>query len=102
MKIFLISDSHDTLVGMRLAGIKGVLVSSKEEGEVEFKRAIKDKEIGIIVLTERLASKIRHLVNEVKINQEMPLIIEIPNRQGSIRDDDYLVKYIKESVGIKI
>ncbi|MCX7903364.1 MAG: V-type ATP synthase subunit F [Caloramator sp.] len=102
MKIFLISDSHDTLVGMRLAGIKGVLVSSKEEAEAELKKIIKDKEIGIIVLTERLASKLRHTINEIKVNQELPLIIEIPNRQGSTRNDDYLVKYIKESVGIKI
>ena len=31
MRSFLISDSRDTLTGMRLADIKGVFVSSKEQ-----------------------------------------------------------------------
>lgn len=31
MKIFLLSDNRDTLVGMRLAGIKGKIVLDKKE-----------------------------------------------------------------------
>ena len=31
MKSFLITDNKDTLVGMQLAGIKGIVVSEKDE-----------------------------------------------------------------------
>ena len=31
MKMFLISDNADTLIGMRLAGVKGVVVREKKK-----------------------------------------------------------------------
>ncbi|KRQ85900.1 V-type ATP synthase subunit F [Caloramator mitchellensis] len=102
MRIYLISDSHDTFVGMRLSGIKGVLVNSASEAEEEINSILRDKEVGIIVLTERLSSQLKNLVDDIKLNRDLPLIVEIPNRHGSIKDKDYITGYIKESIGIRI
>lgn len=102
MRAFLISDNIETRVGMRLAGIDGVIVHEREEVLREIRSALKDKEIGIIILTEQVAEGARDDVNRLKIEMSTPLIIEIPDRHGSIRDKDRITRYIKESIGIKM
>ena len=59
MKAFLISDNVDTEVGMRLAGVKGVVVHSREEVLKELGDISGDADIGIILITEKLASLVR-------------------------------------------
>lgn len=53
MKMYLISDNIDTLTGMRLAGVEGVIVHEHDELKEALERTIADKEIGIILLTEK-------------------------------------------------
>jgi V/A-type H+-transporting ATPase subunit F len=102
MKSFLITNSRDTWVGLRLAGINGVIVRDGDHAIREFNKAIKNKEIGLLILTERVADMMPELVREVKLKNKTPLIKEIPDRHGSIRESDAIANYIKESVGIHI
>ncbi len=51
--MYLISDNIDTLTGMRLAGVEGVIVHEHDELKEALERTIADKEIGIILLTEK-------------------------------------------------
>ena len=53
MKIYLISDNIDTWTGMRLAGVEGVVVHEKQELQRELDKVLADKEIGIVLLTEK-------------------------------------------------
>ena len=53
MKMYLISDNVDTYTGMRLAGVEGVVVHERSELKEALERTIADKEIGIILLTEK-------------------------------------------------
>lgn len=53
MKMYLISDNVDTLTGMRLAGVDGVVVHEREELRKELETAMDDKNVGIILLTEK-------------------------------------------------
>ena len=53
MKMFLISDNVDTYTGMRLAGVEGVVVHEREELKRELDRVRADREIGIVLLTEK-------------------------------------------------
>lgn len=101
MKSFLISDNQDTLIGMRLAGIKGVLVHEKKEMIGELNKALDNQEIKIIILTEKVLSFIEPEILELKMNRDDPLIVEIPDRYGPKRGD-YITKYIRESLGLKI
>ena len=51
MRMYLISDNTDTLTGMRLAGVDGVIANEKETLEKALNEVLKDKNIGIILLT---------------------------------------------------
>ena len=102
MKSFFISDNHDTWVGMRLAGIDGVLLHEKEEVLKTLKMATMDAEIGIIILTEKIVDLAPDAIMEYKMKNKKPLIIEIPDRHGTIRGSDVITSYIRDSVGIRI
>ncbi len=102
MKSFLISNSRDTWVGLRLAGIDGVLVRNRNDALKSLKSAMKDKDVGIVILTEKVADMIKDEVMELKLKSNIPLIIEIPDRKGSIRESSAIADNIRISVGIRI
>jgi V/A-type H+-transporting ATPase subunit F len=102
MKSFLISDKRDELVGMRLAGIDGVLALTREEVLNAIKTAMKNEDIGILILTEYLVDLVSDEVIKLKLKAKRPLIVEIPGRHGSTRSADKITNYIRDSVGIHI
>ena len=53
MKMYLISDNVDTLTGMRLAGVDGIVVHERDELKEAIEKAMSDPEIGIVLLTEK-------------------------------------------------
>ena len=53
MKFYLISDNTDTLMGMRLAGIEGVVAHEEDEVISVLEKAMKDKDVAIILMTDR-------------------------------------------------
>lgn len=101
MKSFLISDNKDTIIGMRLANIEGVLARTDEEIDRYFNEAVKDKNIGIIIITESILEKIKEEVLELKKTGDTKLVVTIPDSTG-LRDKNFILKYIKDSIGIKI
>lgn len=102
MKSFLLSDNHDTWVGMRLAGIDGVVLHTREEVIDVMKAAMIDPDIGIILLTEKIVDLAYEEVMVYKMKYKKPLIVEIPDRHGTQRGSDVITNYIRESVGIRI
>lgn len=101
MKSFLISDNEDTLIGLRLSGIGGVLAKNDDDINHEFDKAVEDKEIGIIILTENIAENINEKVISLKTEGVDQLVVTIPDRSG-LKDKNFIMRYIKESIGIKI
>lgn len=102
MKMFLISDNVDTRTGMRLAGVDGVVVHERAEIIDALKRAVSDAEIGIVLMTELLVSRIPDIVRDIKLNNAQPLIVEIPDRHGTRRPPDYIMQYVSEAIGLKL
>ena len=102
MKMYLISDNIDTWTGMRLAGIEGAVVHEKQELQQELDKVLADKEIGIVLLTEKFGEKFPDLINEVKLNHKLPLFVEIPDRHGTGRKPDFITSYVNESIGLKL
>ncbi len=102
MKAFIISDNTDSLLGMKMAGIKGLLAHTKDEVIKALEDIKNNEEVGIIIITEKAANLIPEELNQMKLSKSGPLIIEIQDRHGSIRGDDYIAKYMKESIGLKI
>ncbi len=44
---------------------------------IHWQKTLADKEIGIILLTEKFGRNSRTIMDDVKLNHKMPLIIEI-------------------------
>ena len=102
MRIYLISDNIDTYTGMRLAGVEGVVVHQREELREALQKAIANKEIGIILLTEKFGREFPEIIDDVKLHHKTPLIIEIPDRHGTGRKPDFITSYVNEAIGLKL
>lgn len=102
MRFHLISDNIDTIVGMRLAGIKGVLVHEPEEVQTALRDAMEIEDVAVILMTEKLVKLCPDLVYELKLNRQRPLIVEIPDRHGNGRARDSITKYVRDAIGVKI
>lgn len=102
MKMYLISDNVDTLTGMRLAGVEGVVVHEKQELKAALDNALADKSIGIVLLTERFGREFPDLIGNVRLERRMPLLIDIPDRHGTGRRPDFITSYVNEAIGLKL
>jgi len=102
MKMYLISDNIDTYIGMRLAGVEGCVVHERAELKEELDKTLADKEIGIILLTEKFGRKFPDIIDNVKLNRKLPLIVEIPDRHGTGRRPDFITSYVNEAIGLKL
>lgn len=102
MKMFVIADNNDTLTGMKLAGIHGVIVHEKEEFRDAFTKAISDKTIGIVLIMESFSKKYPEILGTYKTKNLLPLIIEIPDRHGTGRSPDFITSYINHAIGLKL
>ncbi len=101
MKFKLITDSHDAVTGMRLAGIEGVAVKGAAQAEQEIKNAMQDPEIGIVLVTQGLAQSCGELISSLKLGSGNKLIVTVPGSKDEKASDD-IMQYVREAVGIKL
>lgn len=102
MKMYLISDNVDTYTGMRLAGVDGVVVHEREELHKALTNAMNNKELGIVLLTEKLGKEFPDIIDEMKLKRKMPLLVEIPDRHGTGRKKNFITSYVNEAIGLKL
>lgn len=102
MKMYLISDNVDTLTGMRLAGVEGVVVHKREELKTALDNAFKDKDIGILLLTEKFGKDYPDIVNDAKLTHTIPLILDVPDRHGTGRSPNFITDYVNQAIGLKL
>ena len=102
MKMYLISDNIDTLTGMRLAGVEGVVVHEMQEVKEALDKVLADKEIGIVLLTEKFGRDFPDLINRVRLEHNFPLFVETPDRHGTGRKPDFITAYVNEAIGLKL
>ena len=102
MKFYLISDNIDTLMGMRLAGIEGVVVHEKEEVLQTLANTMKQSEIGIVLMTTKLIQLCPEMISHYKMTYSKPLIVEIPDRHGNSQIGEMMDHYVSEAIGMKL
>lgn len=102
MRMYLISDNIDTYTGMKLAGVDGVVIHSKKHLKEQLDIAITDKSIGVLLITEKFCQEFPEIINDIKLNRKLPLIVEIPDRHGTGRKPDFITSYVNEAIGIKL
>ena len=102
MRMFLISDNLDTQTGIRLAGIDGVIVHEKDEVKKVLDNVLEDKTIGIILISEKLAAMIPEYIKRIKLEVNTHLIVEIPDRHGTLRPKDSITAYVRDDIGLRL
>ena len=102
MKMFLISDNVDTQTGMRLAGVEGVVVHERDELRQALETTLATRYLRVILLTEKFGREFPDIIDDVKLNHRLPLIIEIPDRHGTGRKADFITSYVNEAIGLKL
>ena len=102
MKMYHISDNVDTQVGMRLAGIEGIVVHEADEVRKALTDAMEMEDVAVVLITERLLTLCPEMVYDLKLNPRRPLIVEIPDRHGNGRTRDSITRYVREAIGVKI
>lgn len=102
MRCFVISDNRDTQMGMRLAGVEGVVVHTREEVLDALRTAMLAEDIAVVMLTEKLAALCDSEINSLKEQTAQPLLVIIPDRHGSSDMTAAISRYLAETVGIHI
>lgn len=102
MKFYLISDNIDTAMGMRMAGIEGVVAHTKKEVSDALDFAVNDEDTAVVLMTEKLVELCRQRVYDIKLNRRRPLIVEIPDRHGNGGTANAISRYVEEAIGIKL
>ena len=100
--MFVISDNNDTCVGMRLAGIEGVVVHESDEVREQLDRVSKMEDVGIVLMTKKLIALCKDAVYDIKLNRKHPLIVEIPDRHGTSQNTQTISRYVSDAIGVTI
>jgi V/A-type H+-transporting ATPase subunit F len=93
---------NDTAVGMRLAGVSELFIPNGKPLEV-WNQIIERDDIGILFVTERIAEDIEKYLKDFRIRNNIPIIVEIPDKKGRKKDHvDFVSHLIKKAVGIEV
>ncbi len=101
MKYFIIGD-EDAVLGFGMVGVKGRIVTNQTQAGEAFKEALDDSDVGIVIITERIAAMIRPQVDQYIFNEKFPLIVEIIDRQGPLAGRPSLRQTVNNAIGIKL
>jgi V/A-type H+-transporting ATPase subunit F len=92
----------DTAVGLRLAGVNELFIFEKNILDI-WNKIIERDDIGILFLTEKIATDLGKYLKDFRIRNNIPIIVEIPDKKGRIKDHvDFVSHLIKKAVGIEI
>ena len=101
MQFFVIGD-YDTVLGFSLAGIEGRSVKSPEEALGILRQKVESDDMGIVLITERLAQEMRGDIERIMLTKRLPLIVEIPDMDGPLEEKVTISDLVKTAIGIKI
>ncbi len=101
MNLYCIAD-EDTVRGFRLAGVPGETAVDAAAAEEAVRRVVENPAIGILIVTDVVASEIRALVDRIRMERARPLITEIPGPEGPMPGHKTLQHLVQEAVGIHI
>ena len=87
MKFYLLSDNIDTQMGLRLAGIEGVVVHERHEVLQALETAMHMEDVAIVLMTTKLIQTCPEVISELKLKQKIGETID---------------GYVSEAIGVKL
>lgn len=101
-KIAIIAD-QDTVTGFMLGGVKEGYPVEDSEQAGKFLEELVGKDYSIIITTEKIGDELRDKIDSLTSERALPMIIEIPDKTGSIeRETDPLRELIKRVIGVEM
>jgi V/A-type H+-transporting ATPase subunit F len=101
MKFYVIGD-RQTVLGFRLVGIEGVEAEDRGDALAALKDAAAREGVGIILITEKVAARIRDEVEARLYGMGFPLVLEIPDSGGPSPERPPLEDVVRKAIGISI
>lgn len=103
MKISVIGD-HSTVTGFRLAGVnEGFEVDDDREAIPLLKELFKDKDSGLIIITEKIYAEIEDEIKRLSEKRVTPMVVAIPDSKGFFEERiDPIKELVRKAVGIDI
>lgn len=100
---FLVIGDKDTIAGFSLIGIEGITVNTKTETIKALQYAIHRQDIGIILITERVAREIHNNIDNILSHRKKcNLILQIPDAHRSKPIKHTVEEFVLSALGIKI
>ena len=101
MKVLVIGHP-EAVLGFSLAGVSGRAVTTAEEADKALDEAFSSKDVGIILVTQDIASMLHARVEDLKLHSTVPLVVEIPSPAGVPADQPSLGEIVLKAIGIKL
>lgn len=102
MKAYVICDNLDTLTGLRLVGIEGVMIKKNADFEPAFNKAVANDGIGILYISPSLIESNQDLVNDVRFNRATPLITSVLGANEYQNATNTIAETIQHAIGIQL
>ncbi len=94
--------SQDAVRGFALAGVAGEIVESAEALRQALNRAFGDAGVGIVLVTEDVATFDRPYMERLKLRRAVPLLVEIPGAAGPSAEHPSLGELVLRMTGVRI
>ncbi|MBI5093447.1 MAG: V-type ATP synthase subunit F [Candidatus Hydrogenedentes bacterium] len=101
MKFFVIGD-WQAVLGFRLAGVEGVVVTSEAEAATALREAVARKDVGLILVTEKVANSIRDEFDARLYGHGFPLVLDIPDASGPVSGRLTVEDAVRRAVGMNL
>ncbi len=101
MKYAIIGD-EDAVMGFGIVGVRGRVAANAEEARRAFEALRQEPDIGIILITERVAEMIRPLMEAQMFSTSFPLLVEVPDRTGPMPGRQGVKSMVNAAIGIKL
>lgn len=101
MRMYLLSSDEDTVTGMRLAGIEGTVVRSRDELLERAQQAMNDPDIGVLLVTNTLGLLYADSIIEIKRNAQI-LVTQVPDMLNPSSVGDSITSYVRNAIGVNV
>ncbi len=92
----------DAVLGFSLAGAEGRGVVDAQQANAALDAALKDRELGIVLVTKDVAAMMPARMEHLKLHSTMPLIVEIPSPEGIPPGEPSLSEVVLRAIGIRL
>ncbi len=99
LKFFVIADEH-TVMAFSLGGVRGAVARTPGQVQELLTQCWEEPEVGLVLITERLANQVREVVDIARRDRLKPLILEIPDLAGPLPRQESLLERLRSLMGL--